>query len=216
MKKYLKLLWGSKLYGLTNKQSDEDYVIICVDKNDPELEQYKNDPNIEIFTTSEFQEKLNDHDLKAIEILFAHFGKFSFTGYYEPTNNIDVSEDYTFAFYFRLDKNKLRSSVSKVVSNAYVKSKKKFIDGEYYIGAKSYYHCFRILTMFISLAKREHFKPDAYQKDLDFIYNRIVLNYNKYLDDSLSPLESWKNMDNEYNVYLKSLQHTFKLYCPKK
>ena len=42
MKKYLKLLWGSKLYGLTNKQSDEDYVIICVDKNDPELEKYKN------------------------------------------------------------------------------------------------------------------------------------------------------------------------------
>ena len=71
MKKYLKLLWGSKLYGLTNKQSDEDYAIICVDKNDPELEKYKNDPNIEIFTTSEFQEKLNDHDLKAIEILFA-------------------------------------------------------------------------------------------------------------------------------------------------
>ena len=39
---------------------------------------------------------------------------------------------------------------------------------------------------------------------------------NDYLDDSLSPLEAWKNMDNEYNVYLKSLQHTFKLYCPKK
>ena len=70
--------------------------------------------------------------------------------------------------------------------------------------------------MFISVAKREYFKPDAYQEDLDFIYNRIVLNYNKYLDDSLSPLESWKNMDNEHNVYLKSLQHTFKLYCPKK
>ena len=40
MKEYLKLLCGSKLYGLTNKQSDEDYDIICVDKNDPELEPY--------------------------------------------------------------------------------------------------------------------------------------------------------------------------------
>ena len=33
---------------------------------------------------------------------------------------------------------------------------------------------------------------------------------------TISPLKSWKNMDNEHNVYLESLQHAFKLYCPKK
>ena len=66
MKELIQMAGGSSLYGFINDKSDIDYVIIRVDKNDPELEQYKNDPDIEIFNKEQFQRALDSHNIKAL------------------------------------------------------------------------------------------------------------------------------------------------------
>jgi hypothetical protein len=217
MKELIGMKWGSSLYGFTNDKSDTDYVIICDSLDDPELEEYKNNPDIEIFNKEQFQKALDSHNIKALEIAFSY-------GQQRAGGTIDI-EDYEFKF-DKINKDKLRSEISRVVSNAYVKSKKKFLDKEYYIGAKSYWHCIRILTMFIDLAKQEksynggycwgvHF--DKYKIELDYIYNDIFSTKGelKLFDENLSDIENWEKMNNRYSAHLNNLKHIFKLYCPK-
>lgn len=185
--------FGSRVYGLTNPKSDRDYLAICFDNYKPEtIDAGYGTSEVEIWSYTEFLDKLEAHDLKALEIYFENRAIF-LSG---------------FNTYFQLDKSKLRRAVSAVVSNAHVKAKKKFIDGEIYTGLKSYYHCIRILTMFNVLADKGIFTPSKFFEELDPIYVDIM---ERQHDD---PTTLFQNLESDYKVLLKSLQHTFRLRCP--
>ena len=129
-----KYLFGSKLYGLTNNKSDEDYLIVF-NTNSEKDEYIKNTNNKdeECWTWEEFKNHLEAHDLKALEVYYSNVGNVG-------THLYINCEEYQ----FQLNLQQLRKAVSAVVSNAHVKAKKKFKDQEVYIGLKSYYHCIRI------------------------------------------------------------------------
>ena len=111
-----KYLFGSKLYGLTNNKSDEDYLIVF-NTNSEKDEYIKNTNNKdeECWTWQEFKSKLESHDLKALEVYYANVGNVG-------THLFINCEEYQ----FRLNLQQLRKAVSAVVSNAHVKAKKKF------------------------------------------------------------------------------------------
>ena len=66
MKELIQMAGGSSLYGFINDKSDIDYVIIRDSLDDPELEKFKDNPDIEIFSKEQFQKALDAHNIKAL------------------------------------------------------------------------------------------------------------------------------------------------------
>lgn len=189
----LLLPFGSQVYGLTTDLSDRDYLALCLDEPKPEyLDTGYGKAEIESWDADDFKRKLQEHDIKALEIFFENETLLSGLG-----------------FTFNLNKSKLRRSVSAVCSNAHVKAKKKIRDGELYIGLKSYWHVYRILFMFNILAETSTFKPSAYKEGLTDVYEKIM-SYRTAKDTSTI----FKSLEDEYKVSLKALQHKFRLQCP--
>lgn len=187
------LNYGSHVYGLTNHLSDVDYMVLHIDPT-YQLQDYPED--VDVWTLDQFKENLDEHNLKALEVYFYYFDTFY---------NV-------FEMEFKLNKDKLRRSVSATCSNSYVKAKKKMRQGDKYIGLKSYWHCIRILTMFTHLAKYKHFNPSSFSKKLYDIYHNIMACMNlPHEGDELIHL-----LDKEYHYRqrLKDLQHEFRLLCP--
>lgn len=185
--------YGSSVYGLTNELSDIDYMVLHIDPT-YQLQEYPED--VDVWTLEQFQEKLDEHDLKALEVYFHNFD--TFYNYYEME--------------FKLNKDKLRRSVSATCSNSYVKAKKKLYQGDKYIGLKSYWHCIRILTMFIHLARYKHFNPASFKNKLEVIYNTIMQYNTSTLEAShiIALLDTYHG----YKQYLNTLQSEFRMLCP--
>lgn len=181
--------FGSRVYGLTNEESDYDYVEITDNVLFCSI-----DPNIECYSFEMFKEKLEAHDIKAIELYFTAKEFFNDHG-----------------IYFKLDKKRLRHSVSAVVSNAYVKAKKKILQGDVYIGVKSYYHCIRILRYANSLVENNNLDFKQEKEYLRPIYNDIVINRKNKEGNS----ETFSDLDSAYKTTLQELRHDFKMLCPK-
>ena len=178
--------FGSQVYGLTNSKSDKDYIYIY--SNDSDLTLIPEDDSH--MTVSMFQSELSQHSIKSLEAYF--FSE-------ELQNNFD----------FELNTSFLRKRLSAIVSNAHVKSKKKFKDGEIYIGLKSYFHCIRLLTMFTYLAKHGTFNPSEFKFELEYIYLDIIQR------EKEDPETLFMSLEQDYKKMLKNLQHTFRMYCPK-
>ena len=185
------LIVGSRLYGLTNELSDTDYLAII---SDGESYPFPENKDIEVRTVSEFQASLDKHDLKALEVYF---------GYPELFPN-------TIPATFTFNEDSLRRAVSGVSSNAHVKAKKKIRDGEIYTGLKSFWHCIRILTMYIGLAKHGNFSPSSYSQKLKSTYLDIM----SRIDDD--PTTMFDKLNETYDTEMRKLLHEFRLLCPKK
>lgn len=178
--------YGSSVYGLTNPKSDKDLVSIYSDLNYVQSEEENS------YSFKEFNRLLQLHDLMALECYF-------------------YSKDVQEAFDFELNLHQLRKAVSAVVSNSHVKAKKKFKDEEIYIGLKSYFHCIRNLTMYTYLARHGTFDPSSFKNELEYVYQDIVVQ--RQLQANSETL--FKELETDYKKLLKSLQHCFRMYCPK-
>lgn len=191
---FLKLFYGSSVYGLTNELSDEDFMILTIDPTQPLP--FKVEDDVDVWTLEEFQSKLDAHDLKALEVFYFYFDLFYNQLEMKHTFNADA----------------LRRSVSATCSNSYVKAKKKIRQGDIYIGLKSYWHCIRILTMFIHLAKHKHFNPANFKDKLLDTYQTIM----DYKETSLEATHVIALLDNYhgYKQLLNTLQHEFRMLCP--
>lgn len=118
-----KFPYGSKVYHTPNPNSDTDWVYITQDKFDGD----------NVYTHEEFQERLNKHDIMALECYFLKmFPKQEF------------KLDIVLA--------NLRRSISGTSSNSFVKAKKKINQGDYYLGYKSLFHSLRILDFGYQIA----------------------------------------------------------------
>lgn len=128
--------YGSMVYGTyVDGQSDQDFIVIVhdghtsIDKSQWEC----NNEQYSIYTASTWQEKLNRHDIDALECYFLpHY--------------LVIQELHPFDF--QLKTALLRQSISSVASNSWVKCKKKLTvqkDFAPRIGKKSLWHALRIL-----------------------------------------------------------------------
>lgn len=187
--------FGSQVYQLVNEKSDRDYLALSVNEPSPTfIDTGFGTESVEVWSVQQFRELVDNHDLKALEVYFENK---------ETLDPLLYPNDI-----FVLKKDSLRRSVSATVSNAHVKAKKKFIDNEIYTGLKSYWHCIRILTMFIALAKHGTFKPSAFKEQLKECYEDII---NK---QDQPPETLFKSLEETYKKQLKELQHEFRLLCP--
>lgn len=190
---FLKLYYGSSVYGLTNSKSDKDFMFLLIHMQPLPFE-IKED--VDFWTLEQFQEKLDQHDLKALEVYYYYFDLFY--------NQLEMRHTF--------NADSLRRSVSATCSNSYVKAKKKLRQGDKYIGLKSYWHCIRILTMFIHLAQYKHFNPASFKNKLENIYTTIM----QYDTSILEASHIISLLDNHhgYKQYLNTLQTEFRILCP--
>lgn len=181
--------FGSHVYGTNNEFSDEDFVVIL-----KEYHESKSD-NIHHFSVVQFQDLINRHDVQALECIFL-------------STHLILKQDRKFIFF--LDKYKLRTSISTIVSNSWVKGKKKLIINDDYdlnLGLKSIFHTLRILDYGIQIA--EHNKIINYSS-MNYVLDDLIK-----LSKTYEGTELWEMIDAKYRKLFNSKSSLFKDLCPK-
>jgi len=180
--------FGSITYGTQTETSDSDYVVI-VDMIEDYIQYESIDIDIHIVSINHYKALLDKHDIMSLEV------------YFNPYPIMKFEIDFT------IDLIKLRHSISSVVSNSWVKAKKKCIleNEDSWIGVKSCFHAIRILDFGIQIAK----------------YGKIV----SYTNTTPLWFDILKMVDNDVNMidimnYYKPQQNAnatiFKKLAPKK
>ena len=181
--------FGSYIYKSNNEFSDEDYIIVM-------REYYETkDINVHHYSVSQFQDLINRHDIQALECMFLD-------------TKFILKQNYTFNF--SLDKSKLRTSISTIASNSWVKGKKKLIvTGDYNLNLaiKSIFHSLRILDYGIQIA--EH------HKIINYASMNYVLEDLYKLSKTYQRNELWEIIDTKYRKLFNSKSSLFKELCPK-
>lgn len=131
--------YGSRIYGTHTAASDYDFVFVVRVR---ENEQFSDNLiNINFFTEESHQQRLDEHEISALECQFV-----------DSAFILKESKKFN----FKLDLSKLRHSLSRKASNSWVKCKKKLTvpaDYDFGVGRKSMFHSFRILDYGIQIAK---------------------------------------------------------------
>lgn len=126
--------YGSRVYGTHRPDSDYDYVIVTDKEGFTSAQGESGDLNVQAYSVEEWKKLLENHDIMAMEC------------------NFNPADDLTLPF--TLSKSTLRSSISRVASNSWVKCKKKLTveEDSRLIGIKSLFHSFRIPMFGIQIA----------------------------------------------------------------
>lgn len=181
--------FGSRVYGSHNNNSDYDYIVVVKEKV------ISTDVNIHIYTIQEFQHLLDNCEIQTLECVVA------------PKNFV-WKERYEFDV--NIDKTKLRTSISTISSNSWVKGKKKLtVLGDYDLnaGLKSVFHSLRILDFGIQIGL--HVK----------IINLSSMNYVLFdiqkMSETYNYVELWNMIDIKYRSLYNVKNTQFKKLCPK-
>lgn len=178
-------IYGSVAYNCKESFDDLDLIVITKEVTTQilkvEYDKFQIDYNV--YSEHDFNILLNIHDFGAIECLFL-------------PQEFYIGEKPAFS----LNKQTLRHSVSALVSNSFVKSKKKFQEQDYYKGKKSLWHSLRILSFAIDVVTYNQIQFESF----NFLYNEIVNN----------PSENYEDYQNYKKLY-NSLSSEFKKIAPK-
>jgi predicted nucleotidyltransferase len=181
--------FGSRTYGTSNKNSDYDFTVVF--KHDKEYEfQYLTDKvDIHFVSDKLFTKLLQSSDIKSLE------------GYF--CKDYIIKENLP---EFKVDLNSLRHSISSIVSNSWVKAKKKVLleNEDNYTGYKSLFHSFRILMFGIELAKTNKIE--------DF---SIANNYYIEVMGKMNNGENIEDIMKEYKPEHNKLMSEFRKLAPK-
>lgn len=128
-------VFGSRVYGTASETSDYDILIIAKTPY-VEKELVVDNCNIHILTLDRFLEGLKQHHIGRLECLMAPQEFILKEEINIPLNIKEVG---------------LRHSISHTVSNSWIKSKKKLMQDDYYIGIKSLFHSLRIAMFGIQI-----------------------------------------------------------------
>lgn len=185
--------FGSRVYGSDNKDSDYDYIIIAKEYFDSK------DINIHVHTVQNFQRLLNNHDIQALECLFL-----------SPKFILKDTLLHEYDLMWELDKAKLRTSISTISSNSFVKAKKKLIvQGDYDVNLaiKSLFHSLRILDFGIQIA--------THNRIIDYSSKNYILEDLRKLAEEYQSVELWEIINTKYREEYNKLKSEFKRLCPK-
>lgn len=190
-----KYCFGSQVYGTQTRHSDEDFICVVADI-DKEESSMMSEANIQYLTVSEFQRRLDNHEIEMLEC------------YFLPQRFI--LENQLPSFHFELDRGRLRVSISTTSADSWVKGKKKLLVEEKeskYLAIKSIFHAVRILGMGIQLAS-----------------TGTIYNYSEYnwlhcelmiMAEQDTNLGLWAKIDDRYRKLFNKLNSEFKQLCPK-
>lgn len=183
-------LYGSHVYGTASNRSDVDYIVVT--ESDPKVEEYNvtdtKERDFHFISKEKFLKGIELHEISYLECLYLPSSM-------KKSIEFDIPN---------IHKPKLRSSISAKALNSWVKAKKKLeVEQDYYIGKKSLWHSFRILTFGIQVAK----------------YNRIVdFTSANYLYDEIVNCEcnDWSYYKDKYKKLHNEKSSEFKLLTPMK
>ena len=183
-------LFGSRVYGTNDYNSDYDYILIT-NKNVNNQEIKHKIVNIHIYTVEHFQNLLDEHKIKQLEVFFKNKEELTNKG-----------------FKFSLDLIKLREEISSVSNNSWVKCKKKLTveEDEYFIGVKSLFHSLRILDFGSQIAEYGEITNYSYSND---IWDNIK---DKKWDKEQY---NWEYFNTFYKKIYNSKKSYFKKLAPK-
>lgn len=188
--------YGSRVYGNAMANSDYDYIVITRNKVQ---DQYSDRlVNINFFTPEEHQQRLNDHEISALECYFLPQEIVLFDRMHPLNKNAAH-------FKFDLDLVKLRHSLSAKSSNSWVKAKKKLTvekDYDLAIGKKSLFHAIRIIEYGMQIARNGRLVDYSVCNDL---YWEIMSSYN-----------DWPSLFEGYKKYYNGLLTSFRKLAPLK
>lgn len=181
--------YGSRVYGSHNENSDYDYILVVSEHFEVD------DIDYHVFTKEAFQMAINEHDISVLECFFI-------------PEEFKLKETVTFEF--KLDKQKLRKSISTIVNNSYVKAKKKLIvvgDYDLNAGIKSFFHSYRILNLGVQIALKN--------KIYDYSCCNWLLTDLQKLSRQYERNLLWDIIETKYKEQHKTKKHRFKMLCPK-
>lgn len=180
-------LFGSQVYGTADSTSDWDVIMIANNQVES-TEIRKGLFNIHVYTPDKFKADLDWHRINNLECIYA-------PSWAKLKESIDFSE-------FKINKNKLRHSLSYTSSNSWVKSHKKLVvENEYYIGVKSLFHSIRIPMFGIQIAEY----VDIYDFTCaNFVWDKIKKSH-----------WTWPELDKEFRPLLNSTMSEFRKLVPK-
>lgn len=180
-------LFGSSIYGTDTKDSDWDVIMIANNQVES-TEIRKGLFNIHVYTPDKFKADLDWHRINNLECIYA-------PSWAKLKETIDFSG-------FKINKNKLRHSLSYTSSNSWVKSHKKLVvENEYYIGVKSLFHSIRIPMFGAQIAE----SGDIYDFSCaNFVWDKIKKNH-----------WTWPELDKEFRPLLNSTMSEFRKLVPK-
>lgn len=179
--------YGSTLYGTLSEKSDADVVVVV--KSDIPYRQYESEVlDIHIMSSTEYERQLKEHKIMALECYFQE----------NPIKKYECE--------FVLSLPDLRREISSIVSNSWVKAKKKMlIHGENYIGIKSLFHSFRILNFGTQIAR--------HGKIVDYESCRQIWSY--MLEYAESHNYKWLDLEWKYKQPHLLGMTTFRALAPK-
>jgi predicted nucleotidyltransferase len=178
--------YGSRVYGTVRKNSDYDYIVVTKNKTKEQFSD--NFININFYTPEEHQERLNEHEISALECYFL-------------PNNLIIKENKKFTF--NLDLSKLRHALAAKSSNSWVKAKKKLTvekDFDLDLGRKSLFHSMRIIDYGRQIAT----------------YGKII-NYGSCneLFQEIMNCYTWTDMFDQYKKTYNEMCSEFRVLAPK-
>lgn len=192
--------FGSTVYGTTTEHSDEDWVAVVRDNVDDFEDCVGNkwlytadNMDITFLNESKWLEMIDDHHIYVLE------------GLSLPDNKVLIGDMEKYRQIFKLDKWKLRKTISAIAENAYAKCHKKLTvekDFDKYRAQKSIFHSIRILDFGRQIA--EHGKIIDYTSCNHF-WEEILA-----LDSS-----DWNVYKEKYKPLLNSMRSKFVELCPK-
>lgn len=181
-------LFGSRIYGTSDSQSDWDVIMIA--NNQVESTEIRRGIfNIHVYTPDKFKKDLEWHRINNLECVWAPD--------WAKLKEIIKFDD------FKINKNKLRHAISHISSNSWVKCRKKLeVENEYYIGIKSLFHSIRIPMFATQIA--EHGKIKDFEC-ANYVWDKLKKNH-----------WTWGELDREFRPLLNSTMTQFRKLVPKK
>ena len=176
-------VFGSRIYQTSNLESDWD-IILVANNSSVDVEYKVDNFNIHILTPDYFEKQLKDNHIRAIECYFAP--------------DWAILKKYPIGF--SLKKDSFRHNTSHIVSNSWIKSKKKIEQGDYYIGLKSLFHSLRIGLFSTHLINKDF---------IDFTEANYIWN------DLISKEWTWDELNEKYRPIRNEIMSRFREVCEK-
>lgn len=178
-------LFGSRIYGTNDTESDWDVVVVA--NSSIEAREVKNaDLNIHIYTPERWKKDLEWHTPKCLE---CHFSP-------DWAKLMDENE-----ISLEINNARLRHAFAHVSSNSWVKCKKKLTDGEYRTAIKSIFHSIRIPMMGSDIATNG--------KITDFSLANHIWN------ELISKEWDWNSLDKRFREERANVMTQFRKLAPK-
>lgn len=180
-------IWGSHLYGTHNDKSDTDIIIISnVDKSFEYTDEQEN-IDFQIYNKKDWELMLKRAHIMALECYFQN----------DPIKHYE--------FFFDCDYKQIRHSISAVVSNSWVKAKKKvLVENEPHKGYKSMFHSIRILDFAIQIGE---YGGIVDYKSANIYFNTII--------NLMNEGKSFKEIESKMKKVMKEKKRYFKQLFPK-